>query len=108
MTAIGNASKTLFKKGPAAPSKKAAAGANVSHHQWWNQVKGDRAWLEKHRPPIGGIYVDDTAGRFQLSYPGFQPRSVSWTRRGMDVANAEACRILWEWHSKATPHRRRR
>ena len=100
MSSIASVTENMFKKGSGkAVAKKAVA---QTHQQWWNQVKGDFAWLDKNRPPVGGINVDDTYGRFQLTYPGFAPKSVAWTRRGMEVANVEACRVMWEWHCKAT------
>ncbi|CAK0907878.1 unnamed protein product, partial [Prorocentrum cordatum] len=99
-SALEAVTKDMFKKGPAAKgaAKKPVAAPNAA--SWWATVRGDPAWLEKNRPPVGSVHVDDIAGRFQLAYPGQGTKSVAWTRRGMELANVEACRVLWSWHCK--------
>lgn len=76
--------------------------ANSSGDQrWWNSLKGDTSFIMLHAPSAGSCLKDDDNGRFLISYPGHGGRrSISWTKRGMNVASIEALRVWWGLHLK--------
>ena len=93
------------KAKPKDMTKKAAAAklhTKAGLDRWWSSIKGDESWLRTWMPPGGGLFVDDSNGRFRVWYKGEGPRSVSWYKRGMEAASTESLRLLWGWHYKCT------
>ena len=92
--------KGKVPKKKALTSKPGAAGCDG---RWWSSVVGDLDWVLANKPGPGRVIVDDWNGRYRISYPGvLGDRSISWTKRSVQLAAAEAVRQLWEWHTQAT------
>lgn len=75
-----------------------AKGAN----RWWASIVPGARFLTTWAPPESNIVEDLPNGRWLLSAPGRDRRSISWTKRGSEQGVADALRVLWEWHCQST------
>eukprot|EP00971_Amphidinium_carterae_P348183 6490365-Amphidinium_carterae.1 len=58
--------------------------------------------LLSRKPEPCHVFVDQDNGRFKLSYPGFNCKSVSWTDRGQKECVHLCLATAWKWHHSAT------
>jgi hypothetical protein len=104
--AVALACATRAEKKGKVSKKKALApkpGSAGCDGRWWASVVGDLDWVLANKPGPGRVIVDDWNGRYRISYPGvLGDKSISWTKRSVQLAAAEAVRQLWEWHTQAT------
>eukprot|EP00971_Amphidinium_carterae_P143162 2836413-Amphidinium_carterae.1 len=69
----------------------------------YDQLKDKpKEWLIENKPPVGNVFVDESNGRFRVSYKGFNNKSFSWTGRGQMQAAQLAFSQLWSWHCSVT------
>ena len=78
--------------------------AGKAADKWWATIKGDKSFIQAWMPKTAGCHVsqDDIAGRYVLTYPDCDPKSVAWTRRGLDQAAVECLLWFWEVHKART------
>lgn len=70
--------------------------------RWWANIVPDAHFLRLWAPPESKIVEDLPNGRWLLSAPGRDRRSISWTKRGSQQGVADALRVLWGWHCQST------
>ena len=49
--------------------------------------------------------ADETNGRWRLVGPDLQTKSVSWYKRGWELAAKEVLRHCWIWYTDSTGHK---
>ena len=53
------------------------------------------AWIMKHCPPDVDVQCDDYNGRWRVIAPTLDWKSISWTRRGYELASMEVIHQAW-------------
>ena len=101
------AGKGKAKAKAKAEAKAAAPAADKSKLPHWRppvnaQAVDATSYIKKFACPKGDVVVDDYNGRWRCFYPGFKPKSVSWTKRGLHDAANVVLHQLWTWHEAAT------
>lgn len=59
-------------------------------------------FIQKHAPPHSHVWGDEYNGRWKFAYIGRKPQSISWTKRGLQVAAGQVLHTLHRWHYEAT------
>ena len=105
--AAAAAEKPKAKAKPKPKAKAVAAAAEKTKVPHWkppaNALAADATlYIKKSAPPEGDIVQDDYNGRWRCFYPERDPKSVSWTKRGLHPAANVCLHQLWTWHEEAT------
>lgn len=100
-----------FKKRPPSAKAKTLDRMLASKHKkpvpnkrrWFAELETDaHAHLDSWKPIDSKIVLDEPNGRWLLSFPNSDRKSVSWTKRGQPAAVREALKWLWERHCAQT------
>ena len=70
--------------------------------RWWNGLDGDATLVDNFMPPRSHCHTDDGQGRYRVTYAGEDPKSFSWTQRGLKAASILALIHLWDRHTFLT------
>ena len=65
-------------------------------------MKGDIDNLTKYLPALGTVTQDNANGRYLCYVPGYQRKSISWTRVGVDGAEKKALEYMWGLYKTIT------
>jgi hypothetical protein len=84
---------------------KLVAARSKKDDRWWACIKGNIEEILALKPQDGNAVADDANGRFFVSHKKVKGsrKSVSWTKRGMDLAVQEALQLLWDWERDVCP-----
>lgn len=84
------------------PATKRKLHTPMGRERWWATIVGESGFLTEWAPPESKIVEDLPNGRWLLSVPRRDRRSVSWTKRGSSEVVSQALRVLWGWHCQST------
>ena len=86
------------KKKATKPTKAHIKKVKQDNGRFYAEMEKDTTAAVSARLPLNAKFTPDPAnGRWFIGYPGFKPRSISWTERGSTNAAKMVLKLAWDW-----------